>query len=114
MKGAHFGRRLGFALRGIAAAFARERSFRTQTFAGATVLAALLLTRPAAVWWAIAALASGLVLVAELVNTAFEALLDRVHPERHPEIRIAKDVAAGAVLVASVTAVLVALAFILA
>ena len=39
----------------------------------------------------------GLVLVAELLNTAIEALADRLHPERHPEIRVVKDVAAAAV-----------------
>lgn len=113
MKGQGLLRRLGFALSGLALAFSRERSVRTHMLAGAAVLAVLLLTRPPAVWWAIAALAVGLVLVAELLNTAIEALTDRLHPERHPEIRVVKDVAAAAVLLASIVAVLVAIIFVL-
>lgn len=54
----------------------------------------------------------GLVMMAELMNAALETLADRLHPERHPEIGAAKDMAAGAVLAASVAAVLVAVAFI--
>ncbi len=113
MKGQSFGRRLGFALQGLHTAFRREASVRLQLLACVGVLAVLLLTRPAPLWWAIAALAVGLVVVAELVNSALEALADRLHPERHPEIRAMKDIAAGAVLVASVVAVLVAVAFLL-
>ncbi len=44
----------------------------------------------------------------EAVNTAIEAICDRVSPEHHELIAIAKDVAAGAVLVAAMAAVLVA------
>ena len=76
------------------------------------MLALLLATRPAPLWWAVMALAVGLVLVAELINTALEAVVDRLHPERHPEIGAAKDIAAGAVLVASGIAVVVGVAFV--
>ncbi len=113
MKGQTLFRRLGFALSGLGFAIVRERSFRTHLLATAFVLLALLLTRPEPVWWAIAVLAIGLVLVAELLNTAVETLSDRLHPERHPEIRVVKDVAAGAVLLASTTAVAVAVIFLL-
>jgi diacylglycerol kinase (ATP) len=36
-------------------------------------------------------------------------MIDRLHPERHPEIRAAKDMAAGSVLLAGVAAVVVGL-----
>ena len=49
-----------------------------------------------------------LVLSLELANSALEALIDRVHPEIAPEIKIAKDAAAGAVLVASLGALVIA------
>lgn len=52
-------------------------------------------------------LVSALVLVAELLNTAVEALVDLVSPERRPLAAAAKDAAAGAVLVASAFAVAV-------
>jgi diacylglycerol kinase (ATP) len=48
-----------------------------------------------------------LVLVAELFNTALESLIDHLHPEIHPAIKIAKDSAAGAVLLLSAGAVIV-------
>ncbi|RJG01462.1 diacylglycerol kinase [Noviherbaspirillum sedimenti] len=111
MKGQSFGKRLGFAINGLYLAFRRESSFRLQVFAAAGVLVVLLLTRPEIVWWVMGALAVGLVLVAELFNTALEVLADRIHPELHPEIRAVKDIAAGAVLVSSFVALLVAVAF---
>jgi diacylglycerol kinase (ATP) len=57
-------------------------------------------------WLAIVAVI-GLVWVAEGLNTAIEAAVDLVSPERHPLAGRAKDVAAGAVLLAAVTAVVV-------
>ena len=54
---------------------------------------------------------TGLVLVAELLNSALETLADHLHPEQHPEVGAAKDIAAGAVLVASAVALVVGLAF---
>jgi diacylglycerol kinase len=54
--------------------------------------------------WALLVLAMGLVLAAEAANTALEALADRVAPDRHPLVAKAKDVAAGAVLIASLAA----------
>ena len=58
-------------------------------------------------WWAIFALLIGSILAAELVNTAIEELLDHIHPEIHPVIGRAKDLAAGAVLTLSTVAVII-------
>ena len=113
MKGLPFLRRLGFALAGLKLAARRERSFRFHLLAGAMVLGLLLATRPAPLWWARLGLATGLVLMAELFNSALETLLDHLHPDRHPAFGAAKDLAAGAVLVASVVALVVGLAFLL-
>ena len=49
--------------------------------------------------------AISLVLVAEMFNTAIEAAIDAVITDYHPLVKIAKDVAAGAVLIAAVNAV---------
>jgi diacylglycerol kinase len=54
--------------------------------------------------WALLVLAMGLVLAAEAANTALEALADRVAPDPHPLVGRAKDVAAGAVLIAALAA----------
>lgn len=49
--------------------------------------------------------AISLVLVAEMFNTAIEAAIDAVITDYHPLVKVAKDVAAGAVLIAAVNAV---------
>ena len=59
--------------------------------------------------WALLVLAIGLVLSGEAANTALEALADRVAPDRHPLVAKAKDVAAGAVLIAAVAAAVMGL-----
>jgi diacylglycerol kinase (ATP) len=51
----------------------------------------------------------GMVVAAELVNTAIESVVDLVSPERHPLAAQAKDVAAAAVLVCAVAAAIVGL-----
>ena len=111
MKRYSFVRRLGFAVDGIRAAWRRERNFRIQlVFAGALV-GLLLALRPGFYWAAILLMVAALVLSAEMINSALEALIDHLHPDIHPEIRIIKDMAAGAVLVFSLTALLIAALF---
>ena len=51
----------------------------------------------------------GMVMALELVNTAVEAVVDLVTEERHPLAKIAKDTAAGAVLIAAIMAAIVGL-----
>lgn len=48
-----------------------------------------------------------LILIIELVNTAFEKMLDRLHPEEHELIGKSKDIASAAVLAAFMFAVIV-------
>jgi undecaprenol kinase len=66
--------------------------------------------RPAPVWWALVGLVTMLVLGFELINSAFERLIDHLHPEIHPEIGLIKDMAAGGVLLISVAALIIAAA----
>ncbi len=113
MKGQPFSKRLIYALQGISLAFRRERSIRFHLLAASCVLVTLMVTHPPALWWAVAALTVGIVFMAELFNAALETLTDHLHPEKHPEIGAAKDIAAGSVLVAALIALFVAVAFIL-
>lgn len=53
--------------------------------------------------------AVGLVWVAEMLNTCLEKMADLISPGQRPEIKFIKDLAAGAVLVAAVTAVITGL-----
>ena len=59
--------------------------------------------------WAVLTLTIGFVLVAEMFNTAAEAAMDAATPYYHPLVKIAKDVAAGGVLLASIVSVIVGL-----
>lgn len=90
-------RATGYSLQGLAAAYRGERAFRLETW-----LAALLL--PLSFWvgrsWVEVALLAGtvvLVLVAELLNSAIEAAIDRVSFELHALSKRAKDLASAAV-----------------
>jgi undecaprenol kinase len=99
--------RLRFARAGLTHAVATEHSLKFQVAAFAAVLIVLAVLRPEPIWWGLVLLASGAVIAAELFNTAIELLADHLHPETHASIRIVKDCAAGAVLIASITAVAV-------
>lgn len=79
-----------------------ERNFRIHLVATAYVLAMALLIDVDGTDFAILLLTAGAVIVMEMVNTAVEAVVDLASPQVHPLARVAKDVAAGAVLVAGV------------
>jgi len=106
-----FPRRLRYALNGVAHGLRSEHSVQFQAGAFVAVLVALAVLRPRPVWWALVLLASALVVAAELLNTALEELADHLSPAEHPRIRLVKDCAAGAVLVAVLGALGVAVAF---
>lgn len=112
MKNRPFVERLGFALAGLSTGWRRERSFRSQVVLAGLALAALLVLRPAPIWWAVVALAAGLVVLLELVNASIEGVVDLLHPGLHPEVKAIKDMMAGAVLLASIVALLVGTALI--
>jgi diacylglycerol kinase (ATP) len=112
MKNQSFSRRLAFALAGIRMAWRTESSFKFHVVATLGALGALVFWRPAPLWWAVIALVIAAVVAAELANTAIEHLADHLHPEQHPHIKVVKDCAAGAVLVASVAALAVAAVFV--
>jgi len=105
--------RLRFACAGFAHGVRTEHSLRIQLFLFGLVLIALVVLRPGPVWWALVILASAGVISAELFNTAIEHLADHLHPDVHPSIRIVKDCAAAAVLVASLAALAVAAALVI-
>ena len=102
-----FHRRLGFALAGIGETWRRERSFRTQVGVAVLVVVALAVIQPPVIWWALVSFIIAVVLAFEVVNAALEALIDHLHPDIHPQIRIVKDMAAAAVLFVVIGAVVV-------
>ena len=92
---------LRHALDGLAHLFRTQGNARIEAAAAllAVALGALLGLRD---WeWLVLVLQIALVIALEAVNTAIEALCDEVTRERRPRIKAAKDVAAGAVLIAA-------------
>lgn len=57
--------------------------------------------------WLAVVLSVAIVWTAEAINTAFEALCDVASPDFHPQVKLAKDVAAAAVLVSAMGAVVI-------
>jgi diacylglycerol kinase len=93
--------------RGIAVLLKRTPNARLQLAALGIVVATGLHVRIGVYEWAFVVFAAGLVLAAEALNTAIEIYMDLTSPLIHPHARDAKDVAAGAVLIASITAALI-------
>lgn len=71
------------------------------------VLGLLLQLKP--IEWAVLALTAGLVFATEMLNTVAEAAMDYATTEFHPQVKIVKDIAAGAVLITAIIAVIVGL-----
>lgn len=97
------------AWQGLLLAFKQEMSFRVQLFA-ALVILILLLLLPLERWErSMLILASGAVLVLELINSVVERFVDMVKPRIHEYARDIKDLTAAAVFIMACTAVLIAL-----
>lgn len=112
MKNQRLFNRFNNSIQGIRSAWVTENSFRTQVIITLIVLPTIYFLKAPPVWWGIFLVIIGATLAAELINTALEYICDLLHPEFHPQIGMAKDCAAAAVLVLSLTSILVFVAFV--
>lgn len=104
-----FIRSLRHAMRGVLLVLRFERNFRIQVTIGLAVLGAFLLV-PLKAWEQVVLLVVvALVLVLELLNSSVERLLDLLKPRLDVYAGDVKDMMAGAVLIASLCAILVGL-----
>lgn len=94
-----------YAIQGIVYALKTQRNMRLHAIAAAVVLVGALVLDVEPLGFVALIFAIGLVVVAELANTALEAVVDLAVETYDPMAKTAKDVAAGAVLVASIVAV---------
>ena len=95
------------AFAGLAGALRSEQNLRIHFACAALVIAAGCFFGLAAWEWVAIVFAIGLVLSAELMNTALERLADRVSLERHPLLGQAKDCGSAAVLLLAMTSAVV-------
>ena len=93
-----------FAAKGIRQAIRGQRNLKIHVAAAMAVAAAGVYYAISSTEWGLVILATGLVITAELMNTSIEGLVDLIEPRHHPLAGKIKDIAAGGVLVASVTA----------
>ncbi len=94
-----FRKSFGFAFQGFRFAVLSERNIKVMLAGFALAVVLGLVAGLDAVRWAIVLLCCGVVLCAELLNTAIETVVDLVSPEYHPLAGRAKDIAAAAVWV---------------
>jgi undecaprenol kinase len=96
-----------YALQGIAHAIRTQANLQIHLAISIIVIVAGFVFRISNVEWIDIVLAMMIVLSAELFNTSIENAMDRVSTEVHPLAKVAKDTAAGAVLVTAVGAVVI-------
>ncbi|MEV5028625.1 diacylglycerol kinase family protein [Paenibacillus sp. LPE1-1-1.1] len=97
------------AVSGIGFALRTQSHMRIHAFAGlsACVLGLIVSLKP--LEWAIILLAIAVVMSAEMINTAVEQAVNLASPSIHPVAKVAKDVAAGAVLIAAAVSAIIGL-----
>ncbi len=97
-------RSFGYAWKGIRCCVGKEQNLSFHLIVTVLTIIAGFLLDITRTDWMIVILCIGVVIAAELFNTAIEKLVDLVSPERHPIAGQVKDIAAGAVLVCAATA----------
>lgn len=102
-----FTRSLGYALTGVKAILRSERNARIHLVVAILAVGAALVLQLAATEVAAILFAILVVFLAEIFNTAIEKTLDLVQPGHHEQVKLVKDMAAGAVLVAATGAVVI-------
>ena len=95
------------AFRGIRTVFLSELNFKVHIIALATVVVLGIYFSISQLDWILITIVSSVVLSLEAINTAIEKVCDEISLEKKESIRFIKDVAAGAVLIASIGAALV-------
>lgn len=101
------GLRFFYALRGIFYGYRTERNFRFHIFMVIFVGVCGMFFKINQVEWLFILLAIGLVLCTELINSAIERAVDLVTKDYHDLAKAAKDLAAGAVLIAAILSVII-------
>ncbi len=99
----------GYAFAGLRYCLVTQRNFRIHIAGAITGAIVGLLLNLSLTEWAVFATTVALVLAAEMVNTMVESLVDLVTTEYHPLAKVAKDVAAGIVLLTAIASVVVGL-----
>jgi diacylglycerol kinase len=104
-----FLRSVRFASQGTVQFFSKQRNAKIQTVMGLTAISLGFIVSITPYQWLLVLFCIGLVISLEMINSAIENFCDMVTTDFHPGIKIIKDMAAGAVLVASIASLIIGL-----
>lgn len=97
------------AFRGLFSDGWKDRGIRTQMILAAVAVCAAFILRLDSMEWIAGLICAGMVITAEILNTAIEKLCDLYSEQYDERIRLIKDLSSGAVLAASIAALITAL-----
>ena len=104
-----FFKSFGYSFEGLKYAYINEQSMTIHMFTSVIVVLMGFLFKITTTEWILAFVVIGVVMGTELLNTAIEAVVDLVSPEKHYLAKIAKDTASAAVFVYSMIALVTGL-----
>ena len=99
----------GYAFRGIREVFGSEANMKIHIAITFLVIISGVIFSISLIEWMFCLLCIGLVVGAEMINTAIENVVDLASPDQHPLAGKAKDIAAGAVLICAIISVIIGL-----
>ena len=99
----------GYAFLGVGYFFRNERNGKLQVLIAGSVFLAGILLSISITEWLIILLFTALVISLEMFNSALEKVCDHISPDWHPQIKVIKDMAAGAVLWVSILSLIAGL-----
>ena len=105
----HFSNSVSCAYRGIKDMFVQEPSFCVQIIIGVIVIALAFYLGITGFEWLLLLVVIGMVIAFEIFNTSIERILNYIHPDYDPKIKIIKDIAAASVLVTTLIAIVIGL-----
>lgn len=98
-----------YAFNGLKFCFKNEFNFKVQLLVGTSTIGLGLIFSLTKIEWSLILCCIGLVLSAELFNTAIESICNKIETNYHLTIKIIKDVSAAAVLVLSIVSAVIGL-----
>lgn len=96
-------------MQGMKQFFSRDRNGKIQLVIGITAIALGFTVSLSPFQWLLVLFCIGFVISLEMINSAIERYCDLITTDFHPGIKIIKDVAAGAVLIASIMSLVIGL-----
>ncbi len=96
-----------YAFRGILDALKSETNLKIHFIISIIVILFAIYFKFSTVEFAILFLTISLVIILEFINTTVEKLSDIIHPDKSEEVRIVKDIAAGAVLLGAIASIVI-------